>query len=144
MNDVEIIKMQELDLKEVAEVFRTVFNEEGENWDERNSLKRIQENFHGNAHYVSKVNGRIVGMVMAIPATLELDSVLVVDSLVVLKEYRGQGIGKGLWEYIEKYAKEKGYKSVRLFANPKWDSYQMYTKLGYKPSGWIELFKEVK
>jgi len=144
MNDIKIEKMNKADLNEVAKILCTVFNEEGENWNEENSLKRVEGSFQDDGHYVARVDGRIVGMVMSMPVALELDTVLLVDMLVVLREYRGKGIGRKLWESIESYAKEKGYKSVRLFANPNWDSYNLYIKLGYQPSGWVELFKEIE
>lgn len=144
MNDFKIEKMNESDLSEVAKIFCTVFSEEGENWDEENSLKRVTDNFQSDAHYVARVDGKIVGMIMAMPVTLELTTALLVDSFVVLKEYRGKGIGKELWKNVEEHAKRNEYKSVRLFAHPKWNSYNLYMKIGYQPSGWVELFKEIE
>ena len=144
MSNVRIEKMKESDLEEVAKIFCTVFNEEGENWTEESSKSHVVQNYFGEAHFVAKENNNIIGMIMGIPLTRELGTEILIDSLVVLREYRGKGIGKKLFSKILEYAKKEKYKGVRFLANPEFNSFKWYKKMKYKESGWVELFKEIE
>ncbi len=59
---------------------------------------------------------------------------LYVDDLCVSKNKRGSGIGKALYLYAKKYAKENGYYNVCLNVwNFNKDAYEFYMSLGLKP-----------
>ena len=59
---------------------------------------------------------------------------LYIDDLCVMESSRGMGIGKKLYEYVKKYAKEKGYYDVTLNV---WalntSAIKFYEKMGLKP-----------
>lgn len=58
---------------------------------------------------------------------------LVMDGISVHADYRGQGIGTQLLQYIVDYAKEQGYQRVRLDVidiNPA--AKKLYTRFGFK------------
>ncbi|HDL5666852.1 TPA: GNAT family N-acetyltransferase, partial [Mannheimia haemolytica] len=60
------------------------------------------------------VDNRMVGFVHIVihPNTWNLTECCYLEDLFVLAEYRNQGIGKELIEYIYRYAQEKGYNRV--------------------------------
>jgi GNAT superfamily N-acetyltransferase len=70
--------------------------------------------------FVAEMDGRVVGLLSVLGARrLEEPSetpipFAYVDHLVVLDEYRGQGIGKALLAEAEAYAKQSGRASIRL------------------------------
>ena len=69
--------------------------------------------------------------------------VLVIHRLGVHPDYQGHGLGKKMCLFAEKYAKENGYKNIRLDAysgNP--ISNSMYEKLGYKKANGYCYFRK--
>lgn len=144
MDNIKIERMAEADIKEVSTVMRTVFNEQGDDWSEEISLQEVQENFQGDANFVARDGERIVGSVIAYPISIESERGMYVDTFVVLGEYRGKGVGKLLWNKVEEYAKKNSYKFINVLANPKWSSYDLYKRMGFKESGWVDLYKRVK
>ncbi|HLL60448.1 MAG TPA: GNAT family N-acetyltransferase, partial [Candidatus Nitrosocosmicus sp.] len=105
MNNIQVDLMLESDLDSVTQIFLDVFNKFGENWSLETAGKHIKENFFGDCHYVVRIEGRIVGFVMAIPLTREKGTELFIDSIAVLPEIQRKGIGKLLWDKVNKYAK---------------------------------------
>lgn len=65
------------------------------------------------------------------------------DHVYIDKAYRGQGLGKKFFEWIENYVKEKGYESIELntyVANAA--SHKFYFNEGYKILGY-HFFKKL-
>lgn len=52
-----------------------------------------------------------------------------VKAVIVTDEYKGQGLGKYLMDFIEDKAKEKGYKRIKLMGRVSVEKF--YEKLGY-------------
>jgi hypothetical protein len=64
------------------------------------------------------------------------------DHVVIAKEYRNQGLGKKLFEWIYKYAQNNGYEATELntyIENTK--SHRFYENEGYKKLGFHYLKK---
>lgn len=142
MNDLNVRKMEERDIKAVVELFKEVFNSDGENWSKETAKGHVKQNFFGDSHWVAEMNNQIVGFLMGIVLTREKGDELFVDSIVVKNSIQKKGVGKRLWEKAEEYVKERELKGIRLLANPHFSSFNWYKKMGYKKSGWIELYKE--
>ena len=140
MNSIHIEKMKEVDIKEAAQVFMNVFNGEGQSWDESSSLSHIKENYSGDSDFIAKDGDKIVGILIGLPDTSDNTVYLYIDSFAVLKEYRGTGIGKSLWEAAMNYAKEMDYGGIRLLTHPDFKSYEWYKRMGLKESGWREVY----
>lgn len=91
--------------------------------------------------FVAEEGGLVVGYVLAVinekPDDLSRFPHLNVDELAVAKEFQGSGVGKALMEEIQRWAKEKGLKSIRLSV---WEfnpiAIRFYEKLGYKAVQW--------
>jgi ribosomal protein S18 acetylase RimI-like enzyme len=61
------------------------------------------------------------------------DEGVYINTLGVIKEYRGRGAGRALVEYVERVAREKGAKYIEVI--PVNNSEGFYRKLGFKDSG---------
>lgn len=58
---------------------------------------------------------------------------LYLDTLCVNPAYRGHGIGTALIQFVERYAREKGYERLSLAVEKNnANAQKLYTKLGYK------------
>ena len=58
---------------------------------------------------------------------------LAIDALGVDKDYRNQGIGKKLLEFIKEYAKDNGCTDLRLTVNEEnVNAIHLYKKVGFK------------
>ncbi|MCE0495433.1 GNAT family N-acetyltransferase [Vibrio salinus] len=74
----------------------------------------------------------LVGYVVAYPE----GSKFMLESVAVLPDCSGRGIGKLLIEHVEKTAKQAGYKTVELYTNEAMtENITMYPKLGYVEVG---------
>lgn len=57
---------------------------------------------------------------------------LILDDLYIKEEFRGNGIGRSIMQYIEQYAKEHGFKRLQFqseYTNT--EAHKFYCKLGY-------------
>lgn len=70
----------------------------------------------------------LVGYVVAYPEGNQFT----LESVAVLPDHSGLGVGKLLIEHVEKFAKQAGYKTVELYTNEAMtENLTMYPKLGY-------------
>ncbi len=77
---------------------------------------------------VATSQSSLVGYVVAYPE----GSQFMLESVAVLPDYSGRGIGKLLIEHVETTAKLAGYRTVELYTNEAMtENITMYTKLGY-------------
>lgn len=54
------------------------------------------------------------------------------ESVAVLPEYSGRGIGKRLIDHVERAARQTGYKAIELYTNEAMtENLSMYPRLGY-------------
>ena len=86
---------------------------------------------------VAEVEEMVVGLLFFYVYHRENDSsvtrdVLFVDSMAVHEDYRGQGIGHALFDYVKVVAKEKHIAAIELSVNAKnTDAMAMYRKYGF-------------
>jgi ribosomal protein S18 acetylase RimI-like enzyme len=94
----------------------------------------LLEQIHGrNLHVISsKTGARIVGYI----ALLSISDYLFVDSIAVLPDFQGDGLGTQMLVFAEQEASRLGLKSVRLFTKLKAaDSFAFYQYRGYTETG---------
>lgn len=143
-DSVAIRLMKTEDLERVAEIFLAAFNGVGEHWSRETALQHICESFFDQFHYVAMSDREIVGFILAIPLIREKGKELFIDTIAVLPEFQNKGIGKMLWEKITVEAKNNNLVGIRLLSNPHLASFNWYKKIGFKESGWIEVFNKIK
>lgn len=86
---------------------------------------------------VAELEGNVVGLLFFYVYHRENDNsvtrdVLFVDSMAVHENFRGQGIGHALFDYVKAMAKEKHIDAIELSVNAKnTDAMAMYRKYGF-------------
>jgi len=99
------------------------------------SLERIREVL-ADAHAVlmtAQDEGRIVGMATLYILPTTEKRIARVDDVVVLAEYRGQGLGERLMRAVIDVAKERGVSSLHLTSRPaRVAAQKLYEKVGFK------------
>lgn len=92
---------------------------------------------------VAVSQSQLLGYVVSYP----VDEKYVLESVAVLPEYSGRGIGRLLIEHVEKSAIKNGYSALYLYTNEVMiENIAMYSKLGYievdrkKDSGFNRVF----
>lgn len=95
---------------------------------------------------VAEVNGQAVGMCSGqlTISTAEGGPALLVEDMVVLGDYRGQGIGQRLMAKVAEWGKTKGVSRLQLLAdrnNP--PALEFYNHLGWQTTELICLRKHV-
>lgn len=100
------------------------------------SLKQLLEDFQRITFYAYKSEGKIVGV-----AGLQIESEKTgrIHWVYLLPEHQRKGIGTAMVTYLERKAKEKGLKRLRLLTVGKasW-AINFYKKLGYQITDKIE------
>ena len=65
------------------------------------------------------------------------------EELYILPEYRGKGLGRSYFDFIEKAAAENGVRRLRLEVEPdNTRAAKLYSDLGYKPLNYSQMLKE--
>lgn len=89
-------------------------------------------------------NGQVVGSLTFYKLdlfTFSFQPSLEIFNVCVLDEYRGQKIGKKLFEYTLKYAKENNYKSMHLTClDTARDAHRLYESMGMNKTNSVKYF----
>jgi GNAT superfamily N-acetyltransferase len=100
--------------------------------------------FPGHSLLVAERGKRIVGLlhVYARPA-LEKPPEAVVQAVVVDRSFRGSGIGKAFMAAAERWAFDRGYRSVSLSSNiARGEAHAFYEAIGYRRFASSHLFRK--
>ena len=93
---------------------------------------------------VAESGGDVVGFlhVFGRPA-LEKPPEAVVQAMAVDRATRRHGIGRALLAFAERWARERGFRSVTLGSEVgRADAHAFYTRLGYAPTATSQLFRK--
>ncbi|MDD4964323.1 MAG: GNAT family N-acetyltransferase [Gallionella sp.] len=87
--------------------------------------------------FVLRVHGKVAGMANALItlSTAEGARVLLLEDVIVGREYRGNGLGRRLVEHVLDWAHQQGMSRVTLLADKdNQAALDFYHKLGFAPS----------
>jgi len=86
---------------------------------QRSGLRMMLDDATNRCIMVAEKNQQVVGMctTQILVSTAEGGLVALIEDLVVGKEHRGEGIGRGLLQAIESWAVAKGVKRLQLLAD---------------------------
>ncbi len=87
--------------------------------------------------FVLRVAGEVAGMANALitVSTAEGGKVLLLEDVIVSREYRGGGLGRRLVEHVLDWAAQQGMTRVTLLADREnTPALDFYRKLGFEPS----------
>lgn len=95
--------------------------------------------------YILEVDGASVGYAL-VSKTFSHEAggtVWWLEELYILPEYRGKGLGRSYFDFIEKAAAENGVRRLRLEVEPdNTRAAKLYFDLGYKPLNYAQMLKE--
>jgi ribosomal protein S18 acetylase RimI-like enzyme len=93
--------------------------------------------------WVVEIDSRVVGLIGLLDRIGER-GVCEIEPLVVSSNYRGEGIGSKLVEYVKEEVKKKGYRffTVRPELRNE-EAFKLYVKLGFNLVGGVELFQDL-
>lgn len=130
--------MEERDLNEVASLYELLMEEES---NIENMIKQFSA-LKNNKSYILMVaeeEGKIAGTVMGVTCITmvsNFNSFLVIEDLIVDKNYRGKGIAKGMMLELEKRAKEADCSyAILLSGKQRKEAHKLYESLGYGEDG---------
>lgn len=110
-----------------------------ETFDGSNGLEFYNKYDENNKNYeiiVAKENDKIIGSITMYKIdlfTFSFQPAIEIFNVAVLKEYRGKGIAKMLFQYIIEYAKNNGYKSIHLTClDNAYNAHKLYESVGMK------------
>ncbi len=92
--------------------------------------------------FVLRNNGRILGMINLLftISTVEGGFVILLEDLVIQREFRGQGLGRQLLGYAIEFAKKKDFKRITLLTDRiEEGAHFFYKKLGFVESNMIPM-----
>ncbi len=118
--------VQETDTKAILELYQQAGWWQSESSD--NDLDIIAKIVANSFCFVIAIlDGKIVGMGRAISDGI---SDAYIQDVTVQKEFRGQGMGKGIMRTLVNYLKEQNLKWIGLISEPGYENF--YTGLGFK------------
>jgi GNAT superfamily N-acetyltransferase len=129
------------DLDPLADLLFDLFSTESDFDPDRakqvRGLRLIIENPNRGRIFVMRSHGRLIGMVnlLITISTAEGGFVLLLEDLIMAKEFRGLGLGTKLLDYAVEFAREKRFHRITLLTDPKNPVINFYLKNGFHKSG---------
>ena len=129
-----IEKLKTEEIPELLELYKELVDFE-------NTVKTSQEVYNQilkDDNYLlltAKENDEIIGSVLGVCCNglaVFGQPFMVVEDVIVKEEYRGKGVGKKLFNELEKFAEEKNCSySILVSSGPRKNAHAFYEKLGY-------------
>ena len=122
------------DLKKIANIMRTEFAKPPFKYKAplNSVLKSLRFYFKIGEIYVASINQKIIGVIIFKEEQFWDGRVILIEDLAIDEKFKKQGIGKGLMNYVETYAKKRKAKFIGLITNKKSKAVKFYKKFGYK------------
>ena len=97
----------------------------------------------GHAVLVAERDGRLVGLMhLYVRPAFDKPPEVIVQAIVIDADSRNRGIGKTLMSAAERWASDRGYRSVALYSNVSRDgAHSFYNALGYRLVATSHLFR---
>jgi GNAT superfamily N-acetyltransferase len=138
------------DLPPLADLLAELFTLESDFRPERDKQLRALRSILTDAAlgrlFVLRIDGEVAGMANALitVSTAEGGRVLLLEDVIVSREYRGGGHGRRLVEHVLDWAREQGMTRVTLLADrDNHAALDFYRKLGFGSSNMVVLRKDI-
>ncbi len=138
------------DLPRLAELLSELFTLESDFRPERDKqlrgLRLILDNPALGRLFVLRINGKVAGMANALitVSTAQGGCVLLLEDVIISREYRGKGLGQRLLEHVLDWALGQGMTRVTLLADrDNQAALDFYLRLGFEHSHMTVLRKKL-
>ncbi len=131
----KIERISQDDLPEMAKLFKELTGNE-------QSIEKMKKNFLSivnNENYIvlgAKINGKLAGSLTGIVCLDLVDDCrpfMLIENVIVLEEYRGQGVGKELIRHIENICVNLNcYYTILVSGIKRKDAHKFYQAMGYE------------
>ncbi len=130
----KIRKATRKNLKEIGILMKKEFSKPPFN--EKDSMKNVLKSlnfYHKIAEiYFAEENKEIIGVLVFQIEQWWEGPIIIIQDLVVKKDFQKQNVGKDLMKFVEKYAINKKAKQIYFETNKKSRAIKFYKKSGYK------------
>ena len=134
------------DLPQLTELLTELFSMEGDFVPDpirqSRGIRMILEQPSRGRIFTLKQNGTLIGMINLLftISTAEGGSVILLEDLIIQKEYRSHGLGAKLLSYAIEYARKKDFKRITLLTDRlNADAQRFYKKHGFFESAMLPM-----
>lgn len=134
------------DLPSCTKIFLQEFNRLGGHWTKKTAKARIFDAFERVPEFCFclELDGKQIGFFWCDPFLSSEGKNLYLMGFAIISRHRGKGFGLETLRFIERLAKQKGFKAIMLDTNQKKKAIKIYEKFGFKKTGNILMQKAVK
>jgi len=139
---VSVDNMHVTDIEECAVIFSDVYQDiYSEPWTIESSKTRLMQIYETDPDfcYVLRVNGAIVGFLLARRFVWFDGTRIWLEEVVIKKGQRGKGLGKMLLSAFFERCKREKISGISLISHKDSVAYQVYKKLNFQSSNWEHL-----
>ena len=121
--------------KEGLNVISKIFAEESakppynQKWTDKTALNKFREGLRNQDIFAIELERKIIGLITFNKTSDKKKRYL--DEFWIKKECQGQGFGKEVMKFVERFYKSKGVKKIELVANRRANAFRFYKKLNY-------------
>ncbi|MFA6106741.1 MAG: GNAT family N-acetyltransferase [Patescibacteria group bacterium] len=137
----------EKEILKLAPLFTRVFSEKpyNEKWDKKSALKRLKMLYNeakGLCLYAEK-DGKVVGLIFCQQLTWPDGNHIIIEDLVVDKNFRRKKVAASLLSKLEALAKKKGIPAIDLLVNSKAEAPKFWKNQGYRQTAYVQYTKNI-
>lgn len=137
----------ENEIVRLIDLFIEVFQKKpyNEKWNKKATGKRLKQLYNEAKEFLlyAESQGRVVGLTACQKLTWPNGNHLIIEDLVVAKEYRGRGVGAALIIKLEKIAKKKGIPAIDILVNKKSLAMEFWKKQKYRQTDYVQFSKKI-
>jgi len=127
-----IRKAKKKDWVSIAKIFlrestKAPYNQK---WTDKTAFDKFKDGLKNQDVFVVEIDSKIIGFVI-ISTTSDKEKRFL-DEFWIKKEHQGQGFGKEIMKFVERFYKSNGVKKLELVADRRANAFKFYKKLGYK------------
>lgn len=133
------------DLKTCAKIIMEEFNKQGQLFSIETALVRLTELYKKNPDlcFCLEIHGDVIGLIFSTTYNYTLGKYLRIGEFAIQGNHQGDGHGKATLQYIEKYAKRKGFDVLTLETSTKQKAIKIYEKNGFQRTNYVLLEKKI-
>lgn len=121
------------------------FNRQGEHWTAETAGARLAELFENGPEvcFCFELDEKVIGQMYCEKYKFEKGDYFWVSEFAISLEHQGKGYGLKALQFIEQFAKERGFNVLVLATHVERKAFKMYQKFGFKNTNYVLMEKEL-